>query len=200
MAAARSAGKRATARGMPGEQVGEGDRHPVGADAPAGLPVVAMAAVPQIDHRPGPTVADQTLSPACQGYLARIDQALAAVEKAGVGMTKALMGKTKFLGEYLSQEKGPRHIENAIDTWLEEKGVDLAEWSDMMLKGVEEYYRNNTDKVLEVTPGLGYRETIRQYVTEPKKLVRGIIESSSLILEGILGTTIGGHDIEACPP
>lgn len=114
--------------------------------------------------------------------------------RAGVMMTKQLAGIAKIEAEVggmardwlwgaLGREK-PQYSKD-----IDEK---LGEWSDMMLAGVQEYYQTNKKEAIQIVPGLGYRDTILQYVFEPKNLIQGIIESSPLILEGILGGVFGG--------
>ncbi len=114
--------------------------------------------------------------------------------RAGVMMTKQLAGLLKvetevgnkiedFLWGKIGKEK-PQYMK-AIDEKVEE-------WSDMMLAAVQQYYKENKHEAIQIMPGLGYRDTLLQYVFEPKNLIQGIIESSPLILEGILGTVVGG--------
>lgn len=114
--------------------------------------------------------------------------------RAGVMMTKQLAGLVKIEAEIggmardwlwgaLGREK-PQYSEDIDAT--------LKEWSGMMLAGVQEYYDTNKKEAIQVAPGLGYRDTLLQYVFEPKNLIQSIVESSPLILEGILGGVFGG--------
>lgn len=115
--------------------------------------------------------------------------------RAGAMMTKQLAGAAKIAGELTLPTPKAREkkvVFPNIRDWGAEQSEKLIGWSDMMLAAVEEYYRENKAEAIQITPGIGYWNTLREYITEPTNLVQGIVESSPLILEGILGTVFGG--------
>lgn len=114
--------------------------------------------------------------------------------RAGVMMTKQLAGLGKIEAEIGGRARDWLWGALGREKPQYSKDIDakLGEWSEMMLAGVQEYYDTNKKEAIQVMPGLGYKDTLLQYVLEPKNLVQGIVESSPLILEGILGTVFGG--------
>lgn len=115
--------------------------------------------------------------------------------RAGAMMTKQLAGVAKMAGELTLpplEERDKKVLFKSVRDWGIEQSEKLIGWSDMMLAAVEEYYRENKAEVIQITPGIGYWETLKDYITEPTNLVQGIVESSPLILEGILGNVFGG--------
>ena len=121
----------------------------------------------------------------------------------GVEMVKALAGQGKMTAEMFKQGearrkrwvKRPMFLEKylpSVSKWANENADQLLEWSDMMLVGVQGYYEEHPDEAPQVQPGLGYIETLKAYVTNPKALVQGLIESAPLMMEGVLGTLVGG--------
>lgn len=127
------------------------------------------------------------------------DSLVDGYRRAGVMMTKQLAG----LGLAVSELSKRYDIDppfflkflEPIDRWEEENMERLNEWSKMMLTGVEGYYKENPEEAIQIQPGLGYRKTLWAYITDPKKVVQGIIESSPLMMEGILGTVAGGATV-----
>ena len=114
---------------------------------------------------------------------------------AGAMMTKQLAGAAKMTGELTLPTPKAREkkvIFPEVRDWGIEQSEKLKGWGDMMLAAVEEYYRENKAEAIQITPGIGYWDTLNDYITEPTNLVQGIVESSPLILEGILGNVFGG--------
>jgi hypothetical protein len=115
--------------------------------------------------------------------------------RAGMWMVKGLAGKAKMVGELtLPTPKARRKkvLFPVVRDWGIEQSEKLIEWSNMMLTAVDQYYQENKAEAIQITPGLGYVETLKEYVYNPKNLLQGLIESGPMILEGILGVTLGG--------
>jgi hypothetical protein len=128
------------------------------------------------------------------------DTIIDARRRMGVEMVKTLAGQGKMFAEFLEKERlesgktvpTMRKYFPSVSKWAKENNDRLLEWSDMMLAGVEEYYKEHQDEMFETAPGLGYGETLKFYITHPKSLVQGVLESMPLMLEGILGSMIAG--------
>lgn len=114
--------------------------------------------------------------------------------RAGVMMTKQVAGLAKMEAEIGGKARGWLWGALGREKPQYSKDIDakLKEWSDMMLAGVNEYYQTHKEEAIQILPNLGYKDTLLQYVFEPKNLIQGIVESSPLMLEGILGTVFGG--------
>ncbi len=110
-------------------------------------------------------------------------------QRAGVQMVKGLAGVAKMTGELGGRFDNWSKKEPELTKDWDDK---LRDWSELMLKGVDEYYKQYPEEAAHITPESGYWGTLKQYVFEPKNLVQGIIESAPLMLEGILGTVTGG--------
>ncbi len=116
----------------------------------------------------------------------------------GVQMAKARAGAVKMVGELLAQPKGHiplpviGKVDAIVDKWRRDNAPKLIEWADMMLEGVKGYYAEHPEEAVQITPGLGYRETLRQYATNPDYLIQRLVESSGLMLSATAGTLVGG--------
>ena len=114
------------------------------------------------------------------------------LRRANAMAQKQIGGLAKMVGEFIEPQERVRPLFPALNEWEKENADILKEWGDMILADVEDYYRDNKAEAIQVLPGIGYWETLKQYVTNPVNLVQGIVESGPLMLEGILGITIGG--------
>ena len=115
--------------------------------------------------------------------------------RAGMWMVKGLAGKAKMVGELTlptPKAKRKKVLFPVVRDWGIEQSEKLIEWSNMMLTAVDQYYQENKAEAIQITPGLGYVETLKEYVYDPKNLLQGLIESGPMILEGVLGVTLGG--------
>lgn len=114
--------------------------------------------------------------------------------RAGTMMVKQLAGLTKMAGEFIdpSEKAMERAVFPALNRFEQRQAGKLKEWSNMMLGGVEKYYDENPQEAIQVAPNLGYLKTLNEYVTKPKNLVQGLIESAPMMLEATLGTVTGG--------
>lgn len=115
--------------------------------------------------------------------------------RAGVGMVKGLAGKVKLAGELTlptPKARAKKVIFPQVRDWGIEQSEKLIGWGNDMGNAVDEYYRENKAEAIQILSGIGYRATLKEYITKPTNLVQGIIESSPLILEGILGNVFGG--------
>ena len=114
--------------------------------------------------------------------------------QAGVMMTKQLAGMVQVEAEIggAMRQRFWSALGRKKPEYLRKTDKTLKEWSEMMLSGVDEYYRLHPEEAIQIEPGLGYFETLEEYITKPEKLAQGLITSVPLILEGILGTITGG--------
>jgi hypothetical protein len=131
------------------------------------------------------------------------DTLIDGVRRMGVGMVKTLAGQGKMAAELFKEGearkrrwvKRPMFVERFLPSvykWANENADQLLEWSDMMLVGVQGYYEEHPEEAPQVQSGLGYVETLKAYVANPKFLVQGLLESAPLMMEGVLGTLVGG--------
>ncbi len=115
--------------------------------------------------------------------------------RAGAMMTKQLAGGAKMVGELTlptPKARAKKVIFPQVRDWGIEQSEKLIGWGNDMGNAVDEYYRENKAEAIQILSGIGYRATIKEYITKPTNLVQGIVESSPLILEGILGNVFGG--------
>ena len=115
--------------------------------------------------------------------------------RAGVGMVKGLAGKVKMVGELTlptPKARAKKVIFPQVRDWGIEQSEKLIGWGNDMGNAVDEYYREHKAEAIQILPGIGYWNTIKEYITKPTNLVQGIVESSPLILEGLLGNVFGG--------
>ena len=126
-----------------------------------------------------------------KGYVEAIQHGF---KRGGVFMTKQLAGLSKMESEIGGKYRTWAWSRLGLEKPEYLKGWDkqLGEWGDMMLAGVQEYYNTHPEEAIQIMPGLGYWETLEQYITKPQNLVQGIMESVPLMLEGVLGTVTGG--------
>jgi len=114
---------------------------------------------------------------------------------AGVEMVRGLAGITKLESEVgggfreWAWEKTPL---GRKPEYLRKLDEGLRKWSDEMLTGIETYYEENPEVAIQTDPNAGFFQTLKDYATNPKMLVQGVIESAPLLLEGALGTAIAG--------
>jgi hypothetical protein len=71
---------------------------------------------------------------------------------------------------------------------MDEQQFELTEES---LAAIEQYYKENPDKLAETAPGTGIKEKAWWYITHPKVTVQHALESSPIMLLGALGKVAG---------
>lgn len=119
-------------------------------------------------------------------------------ERGGVGMVKGIAGGALSVAEYIESLPPSKDkdilgkINNAMDAWLEPRAEAMKNWSNEMLAGIKLYYEENPGEAARLSPDSGVYQTLKQYVTDPKMLVQGLLESAPLMLEAGLGTAVAG--------
>lgn len=114
------------------------------------------------------------------------------LRRANAMAEKQIGGLAKMVGEFITPQERVRPLFPALNAWEKANADILTKWGDMILADVEDYYRENKAEAIQILPDIGYWETLKQYITKPTNLVQGIVESVPLMLEGILGVTLGG--------
>ncbi len=104
-----------------------------------------------------------------------------AYNQAGVGMVAEVAGLSRAIGE-LRSGWSASEVE-----WAE----NLAEWGDMMYKGVEQYYREHPEEFIQAR-GDGFWDTTFEYLSHPVAIYQGVLQSTPLILEGVAGGMVAG--------
>lgn len=104
-----------------------------------------------------------------------------AYRQAGLGMVSEVAGLSRAVGE-LHSGWNAGQVE-----WAE----NLADWGEMMYKGVEEYYREHPEEFIQAG-GDGFWDTTFEYLSHPVAIYQGVLQTTPLILEGIAGGMVAG--------
>lgn len=117
-----------------------------------------------------------------------------AYSRVEMGMAKSFWGKVKAAGEFITPS--PKAMEKALfpalNKWEKEQGEKITEWSNMMLAGIETYYRENPGEAVRLPLQAGFVKTLKEYATNPAVLVQSLIESGPFMLEATVGTVVAG--------
>jgi len=156
-----------------------------------GLPPIADPSAPPVGFVPKASLKDLDFSPERKSLTQAVKH---GYRRAGTMMVKQLAGLSKMAGEFIEPgaKAKERPVFPALTRFWQSHSDKMKEWSDMMLGGVQEYYDQNPQEAIQIAPNLGYLRTLNEYVTKPQNLLQGLVESSPLMLEGILGTMTGG--------
>jgi hypothetical protein len=104
-----------------------------------------------------------------------------AYSQAGLGMVSEVAGLSRAVGELRSGWSAGQ-VE-----WAE----NLANWGDMMYKGVEDYYREHPEEFIQAK-GDGFWDTTYEYLSHPVAIYQGVLQSMPLVLEGVAGGMVTG--------
>lgn len=122
------------------------------------------------------------------------EAAIHGFQRAGVSMVKGLAGGVKAVGEFIDPgaKAKERPVFPALTKFWEKQSTTLTEWSNDMLAGVKQYYKQYPEEAIQITPDAGYYKTLQEYVSKPQNIVQGLIESAPMMLEAGLGTVVAG--------
>lgn len=116
-----------------------------------------------------------------------------------IGMNQLAAKSIGGLGRQLAEVKGiEASIVDPVFRWMFNlpKDIDLDEMlvdlSDGLQKEIKREQKAHPEMGYAIDPEAGYSETLFQMVTRPENMIQGLVETVPLLLEGILGTMVGG--------
>lgn len=110
----------------------------------------------------------------------------------GLGMVKGLAGIAKTGVELTGPMRERFWTSIGLQKPQYQQRVDqfLKDWSTETSKAIDWYYENYPEEAKRHPPG--FEATLAAHVTQPEVLIQGIIETIPLILQGTVGTIVGG--------
>jgi len=109
----------------------------------------------------------------------------------GIHGIKGLAGLVSQAGEFLTPSPEYKPIFPALNRFWKRTARPLKEWGKMMGEAANQYYIEHPEEARRVESEGFLAQTIEHF-RKPELILQGAIESSTLILEGMLGTIVGG--------
>ena len=120
------------------------------------------------------------------------------LEVGGVRLVKSLVGKARqeheLGGKYRDWfwNSGAGKALGGKPGFTQKIEDALGEWVDTMSGGLEQYYRDNSEVNIQLDEDAGFLDTSIDILSNPEKLLQGVVEAVPLMLEAALGTVVAG--------
>ena len=125
--------------------------------------------------------------PSFWGSVKKVPSAVSiGLERAGVSMVKGIAGLALVGAEH------PESLVSKIGNLFNpDADKAIKEWAEQMLGGVDTYFKEHQEEAVDVQ-SKGMFPVLAEVLKEPHKLAQMVFESAPLMMEGAVGTILGG--------
>jgi len=119
------------------------------------------------------------------------EAAIHGFRRGGVLGVKSLAGLAQMAGEFLEPTPKGKPVSPALTRFWRRVSEPLKNWGKGMSAAASQYLLENPQEAMQLE-STGFLNQTKEFLSKPELILQGGLESSTLVLEGALGTILGG--------